>query len=135
MSKFQFTKNEKHLLAAASLLALLAVAFGAFGAHGLNELLTKAQAAAYETAVRYQFYHSFAIFITLFLNRSASSSIFIAAARCFLVGTVLFSGSIYLLSLSGFTNLPTDLLGPLTPIGGVFMLLGWLLVLIGVIRK
>ena len=135
MTKFQFTRNEKHLLAWATLLALLAVAFGAFGAHGLKGSLTPAQQASYETAVRYQFYHAFAIFITLFLNRSAGSAIFIAAARLFLVGTVLFSGSIYLLSFSSFIHLPNDLLGPLTPIGGVFLLLGWLLVLIAIIRK
>ncbi len=118
----------------ASLLALIAVILGAFGAHGLRGVLSSAQLKSFETGVRYEFYHSFAIFIAVILRLVIPSVLLLVAARCFLVGTILFSGSIYLLTFSDQFDFPTHIIGPLTPVGGVFLIIGWLLVVVGVAK-
>jgi uncharacterized membrane protein YgdD (TMEM256/DUF423 family) len=98
---------------------LLGVAAGAFGAHGLKERLTPDLLAVWETAVRYQIYHALGLLAlaALWDRLSARAS---TAGWCFLLGTLVFSGSLYALSLTGIRKL-----GAITPIGGLLFLAGW----------
>lgn len=111
-----------------------AVVLGAFGAHLLKEFLSTGALASFEVGVRYQFYHGLAL---LFLGLvPTKKNYFKRTALLFCVGTLLFSCSIYLLSLAsmyGDTGLPS-ILGPVTPVGGSLLILGWINVLIGFIR-
>lgn len=104
----------------AGISGFLAVALGAFGAHGLKTYLQPELYQVYQTAVEYQFYHTFAL---LFLGLSSGSMPAVWVTRAgwaFSFGIVLFSGSLYLLALTGI-----KILGAITPIGGIAFLLGW----------
>lgn len=104
-----------------SLLALSAVLFGAFGAHALKETLSAHDSIqTWETAVRYQMWHALAL-ILLSLIR-APETMPKMAGPCFVVGSLLFSGSLYGLALDG-----PKWLGPVTPLGGLCLMVGWLL--------
>ena len=106
----------------AALSAFIAVAAGAFGAHALRERLAPDLLTAFETAARYQMYHAIALFVAAWLVMQEEPCIWaVRAGWCFLVGTVLFSGSLYALALSGVRAL-----GAITPLGGVAFLAGWL---------
>lgn len=111
-----------------------AVILGAFGAHLLSDMLSADALQSFEVGVRYQFFHGMAL---LFLSLTAKPQKFInRTGLLFIIGTLLFSISIYLLSLStmyGDTGLPA-ILGPVTPIGGLMLILGWLNLLIGYLR-
>lgn len=111
-----------------------AVVLGAFGAHLLSDMLSADALQSFEVGVRYQFFHGLAL---LFLSLSPDSKkVMSRTALLFVIGTLLFSSSIYLLSLStmyGDTGLPA-LLGPATPIGGLLLILGWVNLLVGYIR-
>jgi uncharacterized membrane protein YgdD (TMEM256/DUF423 family) len=100
--------------------ALIGVAAGAFGAHGLRDRLTPDLLAVWETAVRYQLYHALALFAVAWALSRWPGRAGEAAGWLFVVGTVLFSGSLYALSLSG-----QRWLGAITPLGGVAFLAGW----------
>lgn len=103
-----------------SLFALLAVALGAFGAHGLKARLTPEDLATFETGARYQMYHALALLlVALFLARGGHGAGQLAGWS-FTAGIVLFSGSLYLLVLTG-----ARWLGAVTPLGGLAFLLGW----------
>jgi uncharacterized membrane protein YgdD (TMEM256/DUF423 family) len=104
--------------------AFLAVAAGAFGAHGLKARLDTNMLAVFETAVRYQMYHAFALFVVAGAYARWPGSPVSAAGWCFIAGTAIFSGSLYLLSLTGIRWL-----GAITPLGGVALLAGWLCLL------
>jgi uncharacterized membrane protein YgdD (TMEM256/DUF423 family) len=98
-----------------------AVALGAFGAHGLKARLAADLLATFETAVRYQMYHALALLVVaLAFARWPGSGLLNAAGWLFLAGTLLFSGSLYLLSLTGLRWL-----GAVTPLGGVAFIAGW----------
>lgn len=100
--------------------AFFAVALGAFAAHGLKGQLTPAALSTFQTAVNYQFYHALALLgLAALLYRQATPWL-TAAGSFFVVGTLLFSGSLYLLALGG-----PRWSGPITPIGGVAFLCGW----------
>jgi uncharacterized membrane protein YgdD (TMEM256/DUF423 family) len=119
-----------------ALIGAMEVVLGAFGAHALRSLLTLEQLQTFETGVRYQFYHCFALIICGLLYAHAPLRQIKLAATFFLIGIVLFSGSLYaitLLKLNGQVGLGG--VGILTPIGGVFFILGWLFVFAGVIKK
>src|SRR5215831_19106199 len=104
-----------------ALLGFLDVAFGAFGAHALRERLSPDLLAVFETGVRYQMYHALAILIVaVVLSRSADARA-VWAGWCFVAGIVLFSGSLYVLALTGI-----GILGAITPLGGLFFLAGWI---------
>ena len=109
-------------IVAASLLGLTAVAAGAFGAHALKQRLDPAQLAAYETAVRYQMFHALALIGVAWVGSLSPSRVAPASALCMMIGAVFFSGSIY-----GLTLLEWKWLGPVTPLGGLMMMVGWLL--------
>ena len=111
---------DKTLLLVGAVAAFLAVALGAFGAHGLRARLSPDMLAVFETGVRYQMYHALAILIVGLILGRLDGWMFRAAAWAFTAGIVLFSGSLYLLALTGVT-----ILGAITPIGGLAFLIGW----------
>ena len=106
----------------AALLAGVAVIGGALGSHALKTRLTPDQLVSYEVGIRYQMYHALAILASASLMSTRASRVVRAAAWCWLVGTLMFSGSIYALVLLGW-----KWLGPATPFGGLFLMVGWLL--------
>lgn len=117
--------------------ALLGVVLGAFGAHGLKSAhLAPELIQTYEIGVRYQFYHAFALILVFILQKinegeAKKQAIFSGlnwAGRCFLMGIVLFSGSLYLLACRELLPFSVLWAGPITPLGGVFFIVGWFLV-------
>lgn len=106
------------LFAVGAVLGALGVAFGAFGAHALETRLTAERLATFETAVRYQLVHALAILAAALLGGERA----ILAGTLFVAGTAVFSGSLYLLVLTG-----TRWWGAVTPIGGVGLIAGWVL--------
>jgi uncharacterized membrane protein YgdD (TMEM256/DUF423 family) len=106
---------------AGALSGFVAVAAGAFGAHALKARLTPESLQVFETGARYQMYHAFALLATALVIRVRDSAPGRWAGRMFLVGTVLFSGSLYALALAGVSRF-----GWITPFGGVAFLAGWL---------
>jgi uncharacterized membrane protein YgdD (TMEM256/DUF423 family) len=112
----------KLMLILGSLSAFLAVALGAFGAHGLRGRLTPDLMAIYETAVQYHMIHSLGLILVGLLMRSLAQSTLLAwSGFLILAGIVVFSGSLYLLSITGVRSL-----GAITPIGGLAFLAGWI---------
>ncbi len=112
-----------------SISALIAVVLGAFGAHGLKGRLTTEMLNAFEVGVRYQMYHALALLAVAWaLSRWPRAEVTVAG-WLFVAGTIIFSGSLYLLSLTGIRWI-----GAITPIGGVAFLLGWLCLVWGVWR-
>jgi len=113
----------------------LGVVLGAFGAHALKKILAPEQLVSFETGVRYQMYHSFALILAGILFHLVPSGQLRMAVIFFTVGIVLFSGSIYALTLlkaKGAVGLGG--VGILTPIGGVFFILGWIMLLVGALK-
>jgi uncharacterized membrane protein YgdD (TMEM256/DUF423 family) len=126
----------KNFLQLAFVFALTAVVLGAFGAHALKAKLTAYQLGIFDTGVRYQFYHAFALMITYLLRGQLPERYLRWAALCFCIGIVLFSGSLYVLACSDWIGLANkSIVGPMTPIGGVFFILGWGLLLWGSGKK
>ena len=105
-----------------SLFAFLGVAAGAFGAHSLKATLSVEMLAVFETAVRYQMYHAFALFVVGWAGTQSQRASVRLAGWMFVLGIVLFCGSLYALTFSG-----VRWLGALTPLGGVAFLAGWAL--------
>ncbi|WP_158861037.1 DUF423 domain-containing protein [Lunatibacter salilacus] len=112
----------KHIIQTAAVSGALAVILGAFGAHGLEPILEKTgRLATYETAVSYHFYHSLALLMLGILSANfPQSNAFKQGAWFFIAGIIVFSGSLYVLSITGVT-----ILGAVTPFGGVAFILGW----------
>lgn len=104
----------------ASLSAFLGVALGAFAAHVLRNRLAPEMFNIFEVGVRYQIYHAFALFVVVWASARWETGNFSISGWMFIFGTVLFSGSLYILSLSGMRWL-----GAITPVGGLCFLLGW----------
>ncbi len=116
----------RKFLQIASIVALMAVVLGAFAAHGLQSKISSNQITVFQTGVRYQFYHAFGIFITAILMHKSDNIWLKRAAWSFVLGIILFSGSLYLLSCREWLHLTSwKWLGPITPIGGVFFIIGW----------
>ncbi|MBS1927625.1 MAG: DUF423 domain-containing protein [Chitinophagaceae bacterium] len=115
---------------------MLSVMLGAFAAHGLKQRIGVTELQVFETGVRYQFYHAFALIIVGILFQKFNSKLLKPAGYCFLGGICLFSGSLYGLvwtqakGLAGF-----NWLGPVTPLGGLLFIMGWLLLLISFFQK
>ena len=118
------------LAASGATLALLAVALGAFGAHALRERLEARALEIFETAVRYQMYHALALLGVAWLSTRLAGPLTGWAGWLMVAGTVVFSGSLYLLVLTG-----PRWLGAITPIGGVLLIAGWLLVVLALVRS
>lgn len=113
-----------------ALFGLLSVALGAFGAHALNAVLADDMLATFETGARYQMYHALALIAVGWIGRTARTAWVSTAGWAFLVGIVLFSGSLYLLALSG-----TRWLGAITPLGGLAFIAGWGALAIGLWKE
>lgn len=111
-----------------SFFGLLAIIFGAFGAHLLKKKLSEEQLQSFETGVKYQMYHAIVLLILGFqLNPNISLDKYIIYA--FILGIVLFSFSIYGLVISSAKNKKLKFLGPITPLGGLFLVCGWALLI------
>jgi len=113
--------------------AALAVIFGAFGAHTLKSAISVDALATFEVGVRYQMYHALAL-LAIGLTGALSTKIQKNILVFFVVGIVLFSGSIYLLSLKEILPFDLGAIGFITPIGGTFFIIGWVYFLIQLIK-
>src|SRR5688500_12609731 len=105
---------ERVFFTIAAVSAFVGVAAGAFGAHGLRDRLSPEMSATFEVGVRYQMYHAFALIVVSWAQTRWPGALVIASGWLFVLGTLLFSGSLYLLSLSG-----ARWLGAITPLGGL----------------
>ena len=123
-------------LTTGALFAAMGVILGAFGAHALKQHLDAVSLATFETGVRYQMYHAFALLAVGVIHAGSPNRLVRAANALFTIGIVLFSGSLYLLSLrvaSGSAGLGG--LGIFTPIGGVFFIAGWVALVLGITQR
>ncbi|MBS7321382.1 MAG: DUF423 domain-containing protein [Myroides sp.] len=114
----------KKLVTLAAFFGLVAIILGAFGAHGLKKVLTAEQLVSFETGVRYQMYHALFLLLISQLNVLTDKhkrTIGILTT----IGVFLFSGSIFLLSTQELSGIDFRFLGPITPVGGVFLILSW----------
>lgn len=120
---------EHTFLKIAAIFGILAVVLGAFGAHGLEGKLLPKQMETYETAVQYQFYHTFALLAVAILLSLGNGNVWLVRSGWFfVVGIIFFSGSLYLLAcwdLIGLTAGLKKIVGPITPIGGFLFIIGW----------
>lgn len=127
-------KMDKKILLVAAFLGLTAIILGAFGAHALKKVLSIEQLQSFEVGVRYQMYHALFLFFIgtfAFLNEKERLIIFWLTIS----GVLFFSGSIYLLATNGITNLKTKFLGPITPIGGLFLISAWSYLFYSILSK
>lgn len=122
---------EKLFFILGGIFAGVAVALGAFGAHGLRDKLAVDMLQTFETGVRYEMYHAIALFAVAFaLSRwQATTGLSTAAGWLFVAGIVLFSGSLYILAITG-----VRWLGAITPLGGVAFLAGWVCLVLAAVR-
>lgn len=125
----------KRIIIAASIFGMIAVILGAFGAHTLKARLSSSDLEVWKTAVDYQFYHTFALlFLSTFSRKN--SRIINLSAWFFTIGIFLFSGSLYLISTKEIFNFSqVSIIGPITPIGGLFFIMGWISLLIGTLKN
>jgi uncharacterized membrane protein YgdD (TMEM256/DUF423 family) len=119
----------------------IAVALGALGAHALKNqiqsgLITLDQLNGFDTGVKYQMYHTLAMLLVLILNQNAGNRFLNYAYRFFLLGIVLFSGSLYFLCTRNLIGADwLRILGPVTPIGGLFFVAGWICLAFSAFKK
>jgi uncharacterized membrane protein YgdD (TMEM256/DUF423 family) len=126
----------RNFLSIAALLGALSVVLGAFAAHKLKEIVSPDAVAVFETGVRYQFYHVFALLLVALLSEKFSNRWMVWAGNCFITGIILFSGSLYVLTaLKAAENGSLKYVGIVTPVGGLFFIAGWLFLWIGVTAK
>lgn len=124
---------DRKLLIAGALFGMSAIILGAFGAHALKLVLTAEQLQTFETGVKYQMYHALLLlFVGMFSGISAKTkkTVFWLVT----VGVILFSGSIYMLSTGVAENF-NKIIGPVTPLGGTLLIIGWIVLLIDFIRQ
>ncbi|MCU4174805.1 DUF423 domain-containing protein [Carboxylicivirga sp. N1Y90] len=112
----------------------LSVILGALGAHALKKVLSEVQLASFEVGVKYMMYHAIVLLLVGFVF-NFETKLQRTMAWSFAIGTFLFSCSIYFLSLSDVLGMNFRFLGPVTPLGGLFMIVGWVLLLISVMKK
>ena len=122
---------QRKLLVITGILGALAVALGAFGAHELKPYLNITSYETFQLAVQYQFIHVLALFGIFILLTSHSSKWLVRSSYLFLLGILFFSGSLYLIACRDLIQIiPIRILGPLTPIGGISFILGWICLLL-----
>jgi hypothetical protein len=123
--------NKNFSLTAGALLAGLGVALGAVGAHAWKELLAEnGRTETYELAVRYHLFHAFALLFNGLLMHHKINRLITSASMLFLSGMICFSGSLYLLALTG-----TRFMVFITPLGGVLMIAGWFVLALGILKN
>jgi uncharacterized membrane protein YgdD (TMEM256/DUF423 family) len=126
----------RNFLSMAALLGALCVALGAFAAHKLREIVGPDTVAVFETGVRYQFYHVFALLFVALASEKINNKWMVWAGNCFITGIILFSGSLYALTaLKIAENTHLTLVGIATPLGGLFFIAGWIFLYLGVTKK
>jgi len=126
----------KGFIQTAALLGALSIILGAFGAHALKEIFTADLLQVFETAVRYQMYHAFALLAVGILYKEFSNKQIKLAGNFFIAGIVLFSGSLYALCFIEYQHLSSLLwIGAITPLGGLCFIIGWLLLFAGAVKK
>jgi len=120
----------------AAIFGLIAVVFGAFSAHGLEGRIEESALNAFNTAVQYQFYHVLAVIALCFAPDHFRANLIKLAIHFFLLGTLVFCGTIYLLSTQGAVHqMDVSFLGPITPIGGTILISGWFVLIVSAIPK
>lgn len=127
----------KTSIVVAAIFGLLAVALGAFGAHGLENITNDEKVLhGFHTAVQYQMYHALALLAVALMFEKFPNRWIKWAATCFITGVILFSGSLYLLTILKIQDSSAvKFIGPVTPLGGLFFIAGWLFLLLGVLKK
>jgi uncharacterized membrane protein YgdD (TMEM256/DUF423 family) len=120
----------KLILMTASILLALAVAIGAFGAHGLKAHISTEMMQIYKTGVEYHFYHALGLLLVGVFSVSYTSTLLNWSAILLAVGIILFSGSLYVLAITGI-----NWLGAITPVGGLCFIAGWVLLFITFWKK
>ncbi len=117
---------QKTFFVTGAIFGFLSVLLGAFGAHALKTRLSVEMLAIFETGVRYQAYHAFALLVSAWAVSVFNSTWISRAGTCFTAGVIVFSGSLYILALTGI-----KVFGAITPIGGLLLILGWFFLIRG----
>ena len=126
----------KLFLILGTILSALAVALGAFGAHGLKKLVDAETVATYQTGVQYQMYHALALLAVGILSFRFQNALINYAGFSFVGGIVLFSGSLYLISsFKAMNKTVPGFVYPITPLGGLLFILGWIFLLFALLKK
>ena len=126
----------KGFLRTGAVLGALTVAIGAFAAHGLRQFVSDHAFNVFETGVRYQFYHVFALLLTAVIYKDFNNKFLRWAGILFIVGIILFSGSLYGITIVNAFLLPRyPFLGAITPVGGLCFILGWLSLFVGMFKS
>jgi len=126
----------KRFIAAGALLGAIAVALGAFGAHGLKKIVPAETVQTFQTGVQYQMYHALALLLTGLLYEKCYQKFVRIAGILFMIGVILFSGSLYLLTAGRAAETSSlDKAGIITPFGGVAFIAGWLFLFLAAMRK
>jgi uncharacterized membrane protein YgdD (TMEM256/DUF423 family) len=122
-----------NFLRIAGWLGALSVVLGAFGAHALKSMVPPKALEIFETGVRYQFYHVFALALAGILYQFFPNKLMYWSGNCFIIGIILFSGSLYLLTYASATDSAAfRWVGPITPLGGLLFIAGWILLALGI---
>lgn len=118
--------KSKLLINIVAITGAVAVLLGAYGAHGLKSVVSPEDVAIFKTGVTYHFYHLLAMLGMVILYEMTGDRRYRRSLYLFLVGIFLFSGSLYGLALREVVSVPTGILGPITPLGGLLFMTGWL---------
>ena len=124
----------KSILVAGAILGILGIVLDAFGAHGLEKLVDADAVNTFETGVRYQIYHAFFLLIvggTSFVDLKTKKIVFYLV----IIGVLFFSGSIYGLATNELSSFDFKTIAMITPVGGLLLILSWIMVLIGIIKN
>ncbi len=126
----------KRFTITAAFFAGLAVALGAFGAHGLEKITTDEKILhSFQTGVQYQLYHALGLLAIAILAERYKSNWINWAGKSFIIGIILFSGSLYLLTFLKVEDSPAvKIIGPITPLGGLFLIAGWIILMVAVLK-
>lgn len=126
----------KSFLVIGAVMGALAVVLGAFGAHGLKKIVPAESVATFQTGVQYQMYHALALILAAIVFERAGNNMMQWAGNNFIIGTLLFSGSLYALTAMKATGkVGLEGIGIITPIGGLFFIAGWVFFLLAVLKK
>lgn len=113
---------------------LITIIFGALGSHAFKKILSADKLASFEVGVRYQMYHAI-VLLVLGLFLSFTTPLEKWSSLCLIIGTFLFSFTIYFLAFSEYWNINLKFLGPITPLGGVFLIIGWILLIVYFVKS
>jgi uncharacterized membrane protein YgdD (TMEM256/DUF423 family) len=126
----------KGYIKTAAILGALSVALGAFAAHGLKDSVSNYALEIFETAVRYQFYHVFALLAVGIIYKEFPTKTMLWSGRLFIAGIILFSGSLFVLAaIKAVVQPGYNWIGAITPFGGLCYILGWIFLFVGCKRK